>query len=188
MVYHKILGFPVLYSRPLVFIHAICNSSHLLIPDSWSIPHLSTFTHLSLTPLTQIQCHFPYDHFLFLWYAPSVLVTGFLFRLPVFVKCHVGLVWETRRRYNDTLCCQRKVVIIVVQALSRVRLDDPADCSTLGFPGLHHLLEFAQTHVHWVSVGHWVTPQGPVTNRLWKKWHRKGGSDSSFWCLTTDIF
>ena len=28
---------------------------------------------------------------------------------------------------------------------------DPMDCSTLGFPVLHHLPEFAQTHVHWVS-------------------------------------
>ena len=25
------------------------------------------------------------------------------------------------------------------------------DCSTTGFPVLHYLLEFAQTHVHWVS-------------------------------------
>ena len=25
------------------------------------------------------------------------------------------------------------------------------DCSTPGFPELHYLLEFAQTHVHWVS-------------------------------------
>ena len=28
---------------------------------------------------------------------------------------------------------------------------DPMDCSTPGFPVLHHLLEFAQIHVHWVS-------------------------------------
>ena len=27
-------------------------------------------------------------------------------------------------------------------------LYDPMDCSTPGFPVLHHLLEFAQTHVH----------------------------------------
>ena len=27
-------------------------------------------------------------------------------------------------------------------------LCDPMDCSTLGFPVLHHLLEFAQTHTH----------------------------------------
>jgi len=28
---------------------------------------------------------------------------------------------------------------------------NPMDCSTLGFPVLHYLLEFAQTHVHWIS-------------------------------------
>ena len=30
-------------------------------------------------------------------------------------------------------------------------LCDPMDCSMPGFPDLHHLLDFAQTHVHWVS-------------------------------------
>ena len=30
-------------------------------------------------------------------------------------------------------------------------LCDPMDCSKPGFPVLHHLPEFAQTHVHWVS-------------------------------------
>ena len=30
-------------------------------------------------------------------------------------------------------------------------LCNPMDCSTPGFPVPHHLLEFAQTHVHWVS-------------------------------------
>ena len=28
---------------------------------------------------------------------------------------------------------------------------DPMDCSTPGFPVLHYLLEYAQTHVHWVN-------------------------------------
>ena len=37
----------------------------------------------------------------------------------------------------------------IVQFLSHVRLFvTPRDCSTPGFPVLHHLLEFAQTHVH----------------------------------------
>ena len=35
-----------------------------------------------------------------------------------------------------------------VQFLS---LCDPMDCGTPGFPVLHHVPEFAQTHVHWVS-------------------------------------
>ena len=30
-------------------------------------------------------------------------------------------------------------------------LCDPMDCSTPGLPVLHHLLEFAQTHVRWVG-------------------------------------
>ena len=31
-------------------------------------------------------------------------------------------------------------------------LCDPRDCSMPGFPVLHHLLELAQTHVHWVGI------------------------------------
>ena len=30
-------------------------------------------------------------------------------------------------------------------------LCNPMECSTPGFPVLHYLLEFAQTHVHWVG-------------------------------------
>ena len=41
---------------------------------------------------------------------------------------------------------------VVVQSLSLVwTLFEPMDCSTPGFPVLHHLPEFAQTHVHWVG-------------------------------------
>ena len=37
---------------------------------------------------------------------------------------------------------------VVVQSLSCVRLCDPMDYSMSGFPVLHHLPEFTQTHVH----------------------------------------
>ena len=30
-------------------------------------------------------------------------------------------------------------------------LCDPMDCCTPGFPVLHHLLKFVQTHIHWVD-------------------------------------
>ena len=36
------------------------------------------------------------------------------------------------------------------------------DCSTLGFPVLHHLPEFAQTHVHW--VGDAIQPSQPLSS------------------------
>ena len=45
-------------------------------------------------------------------------------------------------------------VVVVFQSLSHVRLCDPMDCSIPGLPVLHYLLEFAQTHGHWVSDGH----------------------------------
>ena len=40
-------------------------------------------------------------------------------------------------------------------------LCDPGDCSTLGFPVLLCLLEFAQTHVHW--VGDAIQPTDPLS-------------------------
>ena len=39
----------------------------------------------------------------------------------------------------------------VVQSLSRVWFCNPMDCRTPGFPVLHHLVAFAQSHVHWVG-------------------------------------
>ena len=37
---------------------------------------------------------------------------------------------------------------------------DPKDCSTPGFPVHHQLLEFTQTHVHWVSDA--IQPSHPL--------------------------
>ena len=39
-------------------------------------------------------------------------------------------------------------------------LCNPMDCSMPGFPILHYLLEFAQTHVHW--VGDAIRPPHPL--------------------------
>ena len=49
------------------------------------------------------------------------------------------------------LSCLLLMLPFVVVAQSCLTLCDPMDCSTPGFPVLHHLLEFAQAHVHWVS-------------------------------------
>ena len=51
---------------------------------------------------------------------------------------------------------------ILVQSLSCVRLCNPIDCSTLGFPVLHHLPEFAQTHAHWISGA--IQPSHPLSS------------------------
>ena len=39
-------------------------------------------------------------------------------------------------------------------------LCDPMDCSTLGFPVLHYLLEFTQTYVH--QIGDAIQPSHPL--------------------------
>ena len=50
--------------------------------------------------------------------------------------------------------------VAVVQSLSCVRLCDTMDCSTPGFPVLHYLLEFAQTHVHRIDDA--IQPSYPL--------------------------
>ena len=47
-------------------------------------------------------------------------------------------------------------------AKSCLTLCDPMDCSTPGFPVLQHLLEFAQTHVHWVVNA--IHPSHPLSS------------------------
>ena len=41
-------------------------------------------------------------------------------------------------------------------------LCDPMDCSTSVFPVLHHLPEFAQTHLHW--IGDAIQPSHPLSS------------------------
>ena len=59
--------------------------------------------------------------------------------------------------------CRRSVERqFAVQSLSRVWLCKSMDCNTTGFPVLHHLLELAQTHVHW--VGDAIQPSYPLSS------------------------
>ena len=45
-------------------------------------------------------------------------------------------------------------------ARSYPTLGDPMDCSTPGFPVLHHFPEFAQTHIH--QIGDAIQPSHPL--------------------------
>ena len=58
-----------------------------------------------------------------------------------------GIPWVSRHLISVNsykICCCPVVK-------SWPTLCNPINCSTLGFPVLHYFLEFAQTHVHWVS-------------------------------------
>ena len=51
--------------------------------------------------------------------------------------------------------------VVIVVTKSCPTLCDPMDCSTPGFPVLHHLQKFAQTHVHRVSDT--IQPSHPLS-------------------------
>ena len=59
---------------------------------------------------------------------------------------------RNNRRYTCCCCCSVTQVCLT--------LCDPMDCSMPGFPILHHLLELAQIHVHW--VGDAIQPSHPL--------------------------
>ena len=65
---------------------------------------------------------------------------------------------------RKTLCC--------LFAQSWPTLCNPTNYTTLGFPVLHYLPEFAQTHVHWVSdviqPSHPLLPSSPPALNLFQ--------------------
>ena len=68
--------------------------------------------------------------------------------------------------WHDTICyCSVNKLCLT--------LWDPMDCSTPGFPVLPYLLEFAQSHVHWVGdaiqPSHPLSPPSPPAFNL--SWH-----------------
>ena len=64
---------------------------------------------------------------------------------------HIILAWFKLLIVLDSSICCCSVAQLCLT------LYNPMDCSTPGFPVLHHLLELAQTHVHW--VGDAIQPQ-----------------------------
>ena len=63
---------------------------------------------------------------------------------------------------NFTLSDSGPVIFVVCSVTKpRLTLCDRMDCSTPGFSVLHHLPEFAQTHVHW--IGDAIQPSRPLS-------------------------
>ena len=60
----------------------------------------------------------------------------------------------------DTLVFELMLIYCCSVTKLCLTLCDPMDCSPAGFPVLHHLREFAQSHVHW--VGDAIQPSHPL--------------------------
>ena len=65
--------------------------------------------------------------------------------------------WENRGTGRLNLL---SMVLLFSVAKSCLILCDPMDCRMPGFPVLHYLPEFAQTHVHWVDDA--IQPSCPL--------------------------
>ena len=76
---------------------------------------------------------------------------------------HAQMHWSLFRRgawSGFSLHCLLFLSWCCLVAKSCPILCDPMDCSMPGFPVLHYLLEFAQTHVHWVDDA--IQPSHPL--------------------------
>ena len=76
--------------------------------------------------------------------TPLTVGTNLCFKMPVGLKPRCALI------------------LLFVQSLLCPTLCDPMDFSTPGSSVLHYLLEFPQTHVHWVSEA--IQPSHPLSS------------------------
>ena len=85
---------------------------------------------------------------------------------------------------GTTLCqglsvpiCEMGICYMLSHFQSCLTLREPMDCSTLGFPVLHHFPEFAQTYVHWISDAIQSShPLSPPSSALMGLLFQKSGS------------
>ena len=88
-------------------------------------------------------------------------------RLPVHMLFDVTLPPKGSRPSSNHHCAGTSLQTSLTQqgcwsaAQPRLTLCDPLDCSKAGFPVFHHLLEFAQTHIHW--IGDVIQPSSPLS-------------------------
>ena len=88
----------------------------------------------------------------------------------------VAILFTISKRYKQSNCHQQMNKQNVIYTLNGIfccclvtklclTLCNTLDCNTPGFPGLHYLPEFAQTHIHWVSdtiqPPHPLSPSSP---------------------------
>ena len=66
-----------------------------------------------------------------------------------------------RNGFPQRDCALRKASLLLSSCQVVLTLCNPVECSTPGFPVPHYLLEFAQTHVHW--IGDAIQPSHPLS-------------------------
>ena len=115
---------------------------HLIL--HWKTPSSSlrdVLLHLQASSSSQVSwpvTHLPIANKIIPWSTDSGLSLIMSYR---FVSLHMFTMAVWNGPLWITCCCHSVAKLCPT-------LCDPMDCSTIGFPVLHYLLEFSQTHVH----------------------------------------
>ena len=151
-----------------------------VMSDSWDFPGKSTGVGCDFLlwgfswprDRTHISCVSRWN--LYHWATiPSTLSSSLLFPAELCRSVSSGpLRSSTQLDLLQLPFRKAKVVLIASRCYSVttscLTLCDPKDCSLPGFPVLHYLLEFAQTHVYWVSdaiqPSRHLSPSSPALN------------------------
>ena len=139
----------------------------------WTYSDLCLFIIMGFEASLKIYIHNVCLHFIE-WNSQMLLSKLILCRLLVKSRwCwHISKGYQSGKAENGSFfCCS--------VAKSCQTLWDPVNCGILGFPVIHYLLEFAQTHIHWVSDAiELVHPLSPpsLAFDLWQH-------QCLFWCV-----
>ena len=124
------------------------------------------------SPGSHGHCSFP---LVWCWLLPLVSGAGSLYLLVV-LALRVGAGLTCGRPFlvdKNLTVSPDSIIFSLTPPLQALRMSccsvtqscpalcDPIDCSMPGFPVLHTLLEFAQTHVHWVDDA--IQPSCPLS-------------------------
>ena len=161
-----VLKFPQLKQQWVGYLFLLFSCS--VVSDSlWHQATLSFTIPWSLLKLMSIESVVPSNHLIL--YLPLLLpsifpnIRVFSNESALHIRCpkycsfnlsispskgYSGLI-SFRIDWFDLLAISSVQFSSVAQSCST--LCDPMNCSTPGFPVFHNLLEFAQTHVHWVG-------------------------------------
>ena len=108
---------------------------------------------------------FTFMHWRRKWQPTPVFLPGESQGRRSLVRCRLWGHTESGTRLKQLSSSSRTFILVWDSgsvAQSCVTLCNPIDCNTPDFPVLHHLLEFAQTHVHW--VGSAIQPSHPLSS------------------------
>ena len=84
----------------------------------------------------------------------SIPLYKYIIYLPILLLTGIWMIYSFRILWINPFRSD--------QSLSRVRLCNPMNCSTLGLPVHHQLPEFTETHIHWVSDA--TQPSHPLSS------------------------